>query len=1174
METHPEKPTSHRTRPEARPYRWNELTGAQQEVAQDIHGFLTAFVNLPLEEAPRRGPFTWRIDHYRSSNVILIDGGRGSGKTTVMLTLLDLWLRELRGESTADVPESILGLLRKGPLDGMLIPLRTLDLQPLPQDTSLLTWLAGRLLEFVDDLEGGEARERGAPPAPIGSWNPKWEAELPSRRAWRELLQDAATGLDGNLAQRKRELDPESYAVELGHAERARLSVQDRWREFVTRVAEDAHQRLHRVKPGVRFLLPIDDADMNPHRCVELLDLLRSFWHPRLVFLLTGDTELFIKTLQLHHQGQFQELLGETGRDSRESARLLDSNPEAQDLAWSTYDKVIPRNQRFALPPLPLQERLHLMKDLLDTGIQRVDEALPPSKLAEYFEFDPFLQQGFPRYLRQLQDLRQRLGGLPSGGRAGPLVYQMWQSALSRGNFAPAIKDALLQVVQLRGGGLHVDVRSPLTWKGNQVGQYHFKASNTALSIAVGTGFEYTPAEQQQPLPNDILALLLLALDIAWDEKDGSLATWPLSSGWENPLVGGSYMLEGNRSVVFPWPLPDWAAPSDYHFLMRAWVHPELHKSGVLSNKAAGVLARRYLGLVHSIGLERATREPLLNEGDDAWQPTLGRLLESLDVLVKQRQAGSLSLRQEAFERWLWEGAMLLATPESGLPAETANELLSTWFSLLDRKRHPRMKKRLKQGRRDRAEAVLSNIELQPHETVEFVLSELDQLCPEFEWAYLIEGRSPPVVEMSPELRHALQRIPVHHPRKSSAQVPETLASYIEVLGIQPHISTRSQKRMDDLADTMQLLVSSRANASSAIEELWGFVVSNESKATRRKAQSWLARSGVEMGSSLSLQLRTEPTNKLPPDLRQRITEPTSLRTDFRNIFPLEQGGTSLILHKVQEPQAGSLAAVYGLLQLAHDVALDETDASQKEPSPLEEELTPEEAWVVPSPYISTGVLYRGTEVQIDWPVPAWNTFLDWTLMEELWEAAKSSSQRTNTPNEDSEPHQSLLALHILRLLVGLGGIIRQRRFRDTLFLVEHRDRNTRWTTAASVFTFINLRQDVAGKRWLAIRQWAEVAGYIFATPEMGMPVQDAAAFLRNVSSFLTQDDHSAIQVRRMWARRSLRLAGLEHDEESISQFLKEMDDKNPQHPWHEYFGAKPSDDVGGDDDNSGTDPE
>ena len=46
-----------------------------------------------------------------------------------------------------------------------------------------------------------------------------------------------------------------------------------------------------------RLVVPIDDADMQPRRTVELLDLLRTLWHPQVVFLLAGHEDLFFKRL-------------------------------------------------------------------------------------------------------------------------------------------------------------------------------------------------------------------------------------------------------------------------------------------------------------------------------------------------------------------------------------------------------------------------------------------------------------------------------------------------------------------------------------------------------------------------------------------------------------------------------------------------------------------------------------------------------------------------------------------------------------------------------------------------------------------------------------------------------------------------------------------------------------
>ena len=68
--------------------------------------------------------------------------------------------------------------------------------------------------------------------------------------------------------------------MELEQAELSRLDVVTRWRHFVSRVAEDAAKAYRNIARDVRLVISIDDADMNPRRCVELLDLLRMLWAP------------------------------------------------------------------------------------------------------------------------------------------------------------------------------------------------------------------------------------------------------------------------------------------------------------------------------------------------------------------------------------------------------------------------------------------------------------------------------------------------------------------------------------------------------------------------------------------------------------------------------------------------------------------------------------------------------------------------------------------------------------------------------------------------------------------------------------------------------------------------------------------------------------------------------
>ncbi|MFX8805482.1 hypothetical protein ABTM67_20120, partial [Acinetobacter baumannii] len=70
------------------------------------------------------------------------------------------------------------------------------------------------------------------------------------------------------------------------------------FRRFVNGLTDD-YARAFGQRP--LFVIPIDDADMNPRRAVELVELLRNLWHPRVAFVLTGHSQLFLACLRAHY---------------------------------------------------------------------------------------------------------------------------------------------------------------------------------------------------------------------------------------------------------------------------------------------------------------------------------------------------------------------------------------------------------------------------------------------------------------------------------------------------------------------------------------------------------------------------------------------------------------------------------------------------------------------------------------------------------------------------------------------------------------------------------------------------------------------------------------------------------------------------------------------------------
>jgi hypothetical protein len=317
MDDQGEKRERRRLRREASPVGLGELTEDQWRVLQEATDWIAEVVSPPSADSRANAAcaeepssiFNWvRLDRERHSHVLLIDGGRGSGKTTLLLTMLDQWSRALgrdpicadnsKRDGEEDPKRQLERLTEyKRQLEGLkgrilLVP--TLDLQPLPSGTDLLTWIASRLFEGLQLLENRPTEAHTVNRCGSAPWQATFEHESQARKAWHDLVHAQAIGGDGNLEERKRDLDPEAYAVEREEAERRRLTIAECWKRFIDQLLCEARRRFpNELKQNVSLVVSIDDADMNPRFCYPLLELLRVLWHRRVVFLLTGDSALF-----------------------------------------------------------------------------------------------------------------------------------------------------------------------------------------------------------------------------------------------------------------------------------------------------------------------------------------------------------------------------------------------------------------------------------------------------------------------------------------------------------------------------------------------------------------------------------------------------------------------------------------------------------------------------------------------------------------------------------------------------------------------------------------------------------------------------------------------------------------------------------------------------------------
>lgn len=772
------KPVTEASRPGSKPIRYDDLTSDQQHAAEQLFARLHDMAAAPFETSPEaagsrnRGMdlFLPQIQPARSTRVMLIDGGRGSGKTALLISLLHAWVANARDDER--IPDGYDHLVDP---ERQIVPVGLLDLHPLDESTNLLLHLACRLERVVEAIEDATAEIADGAPA-TAPWQLSESGELDARRQWRRFLRTAAAGWDANVLERRARLDLESYAIELEQYARQRLDLPSCFAAFMDALVRD--YRRWRQMPRDRapfFVLAIDDADMNPQRSVQLLDVLRMVGHARLAFVLTGDSELFVNTLREHFEGIMrkpQQHLPTLANDTTGPT----SAGMAYRLAREVYDKVIPSAHRCRLPPLPYGERFdHPAIPQLRTvlGAIKVDAGshAPPRPLGSYFEEprSPLLL-ALPDRLRALKDLADfaalqldhaRREENPRGvsERAMPLVRQrrldaaasqvierIWRDALrtagGRGSDVSSFKNAVF--IDEFTGSLVVDTADPEVEVSPRVvarSPTRALAGDAAVCAALHSIEHIRGIWRDREVDAGLMAALVLAVNVAADQHGGRYAGHTSNrTGFEAQfaLACGEYQRSVNATALqFSWPLPLGGSILDLAVLTWRWrrarpdiLREEHHAPLVLDEAHLDLMARRYLRVVIDSMHPFA---PVEGEDPDSWRSLASQ------VARLTRLSGLLSNRELSVRRWAIRRAGLLAAPESGLGPAVAGEWLVALREAIGRDRWDEIANGLRHERIERCQTALaqSTGERDPSTTPEEFLAEIDRAEKGHCWASL-----------------------------------------------------------------------------------------------------------------------------------------------------------------------------------------------------------------------------------------------------------------------------------------------------------------------------------------------------------------------------------------------------------------------------------------------------
>ena len=347
-------------RPEARPAIYEVLDRQQKDAFERIVKLIAETIaGIDAARGSRSGdaigPSTqlppW-LDERSATRMAFLHGHRGMGKTTVMLSVL----RACLTWDDTDYPTHLVGAVRT--MRARTVWLEPIALEPLPSSANLLAALLARIDRAVQKRISptGEGARDPTARGHAGAFTLLSDQESALLQLQR-LQTNVAVAWDGNLPVRGGHLDPDTYAAEFMRAERSRLSIKTELSASLDALADAFYPAAAPVTNPL-FVLPVDDVDLDPLRCLEILKLLRLVPVPRLFAIVLGNLRLVDLVFNLQYsnefasayQGRFIETLSV---DSNEVAGW------AGQAAANAVTKSIPLAQRIVLEHMSVCESLN-----------------------------------------------------------------------------------------------------------------------------------------------------------------------------------------------------------------------------------------------------------------------------------------------------------------------------------------------------------------------------------------------------------------------------------------------------------------------------------------------------------------------------------------------------------------------------------------------------------------------------------------------------------------------------------------------------------------------------------------------------------------------------------------------------------------------------------------------
>lgn len=616
------------------------------------------------------------------TNVVMFDGARGMGKTTAALTLMSM-LGWKKGASS--LVSGLPAELADSENLARVVPLGIIDARPLPDDALEALWLIRPLITLADDLCRAEGRR-----ITLDEVTPRRDHEaVPRDRPLvdlkRAVLKAAAGGWSGFRTPDTASV--EEVAVDLEQRDRLRASLGPSWDEFVGRLRSRVRQ-VSGANDQPVFAILVDDVDLNFASTFKILELIRMFAHPGILFIVTGDSALLLRTITralARAESRFDPIFGHLGDDS-----------ETRALAFELLQKLIPLAHRMCLAELAADEwRDLVMRFPSGSGAAGLIEAI--------IGFPGALSTLSPRTVRSTIEFATMLGTvrrsqeIDSSARstADPLAFTAWLSGrrARRGGGALPADDA----VQIANKQLHLSQHSEAI--SQAASRYLSRREHRGRApVWVCAGERVPPGGE-----GEIVEVLVARWAIGEDIDDAPLLQFLGDDAW-SPVYCVTASVEGEHPEVAPWPAPTFGSLAEFIAFNQAWSARQLPE--VVDEEGLRYVLFAYLEALTQLEASRAGDEAAAERRHGAAvevrdDDPISGLVSALAQPDDAPDGGAMRLARLAYELFLFDGLLpkgirhdferIVASLSPGARRVVARRM--TYFDALPR-RHSRPRSR------------------------------------------------------------------------------------------------------------------------------------------------------------------------------------------------------------------------------------------------------------------------------------------------------------------------------------------------------------------------------------------------------------------------------------------------------------------------------------------------